>query len=231
MPAPIAMPAPMEAPCLCLVADTSVVSADELAQRVSAAVSGGVGLLQIRAKELPGGQLLSLASELKAAIGGRAALIVNERVDVAVAAVADGVQLGEEALPVAKARKLLSDGAIIGRSVHSVEGAVRAEAAGADVLVVGTMFSTGSHPGVDPAGPSLMREISLRCSIPLIGIGGINSINLAEVVTAGASGVAVIRSILAAPDPREAAEELKTALHDAWQSRLPLIEPAPARQQ
>lgn len=231
MPAPIAMPAPMEAPCLCLVADTSVVSADELAQRVSAAVSGGVGLLQIRAKELPGGQLLSLASELKAAIGGRAALIVNERVDVAVAAVADGVQLGEEALPVAKARKLLSDGAIIGRSVHSLEGAVRAEAAGADVLVVGTMFSTGSHPGVDPAGPSLMREISLRCSIPLIGIGGINSSNLAEVVTAGASGVAVIRSILAAPNPREAAEELKTALHDAWQSRLPLIEPAPARQQ
>jgi thiamine-phosphate pyrophosphorylase len=221
----------MEAPCLCLVADTSVVSADELAQRVSAAVSGGVGLLQIRAKELPGGQLLSLASELKAAIGGRAALIVNERVDVAVAAVADGVQLGEEALPVAKARKLLSDGAIIGRSVHSLEGAVRAEAAGADVLVVGTMFSTGSHPGVDPAGPSLMREISLRCSIPLIGIGGINSSNLAEVVTAGASGVAVIRSILAAPNPREAAEELKTALHDAWQSRLPLIEPAPARQQ
>ena len=225
------MPAPMEVPCLCLVADASVVSTDELAQRVSAAVSGGVGLVQIRAKELPWGQLLSLTSELKAAIGGRAALIVNERVDVAAAAVADGVQLGEEALPVAEARKLLSDGAIIGRSVHSVEGAVRAEAAGADVLVVGTMFSTGSHPGVDPAGPGLMRETSLRCSIPLIGIGGINSSNLAEVMTAGASGVAVIRSILAAPDPRAAAEELKTALHDAWQSRLPLIETAPSRLQ
>ena len=225
------MPAPMEVPCLCLVADTSVVSTDELAQRVSAAVSGGVGLVQLRAKELPGGQLLSLTSELKAAIGGRAALIVNERVDVAAAAVADGVQLGEEALPVTEARKLLPNGALIGRSVHSVEGAVRAEAAGADVLVVGTMFSTGSHPGVDPAGPGLMRETSFRCSIPLIGIGGINSNNLAEVMTAGASGVAVIRSILAAPDPLAAAEELKTALHDAWQSRLPLIESAPARLQ
>ena len=162
---------------------------------------------------------------------GRAALIVNERVDVAAAAVADGVQLGEEALPVTEARKLLPNGALIGRSVHSVEGAVRAEAAGADVLVVGTIFSTGSHPGVDPAGPGLMRETSFRCSVPLIGIGGINSNNLAEVMTAGASGVAVIRSILAAPDPLAAAEELKTALHDAWQSRLPLIESAPARLQ
>ncbi len=178
--------------------------------------------MQLRAKELPGGQLLSLASELKAAIGGRAALIVNERVDVAVAAATDGVQLGEEALPVAEARKLLPCGSLIGRSVHSVDGAIRAAAGGADVLVVGTMFSTGSHPGVAPAGPSLMQETALRCSIPLIGIGGINSSNLAEVVQAGASGVAVIRSILAAPDPQAAAEELKTALHDAWQSRLPL---------
>ncbi|MYC38361.1 MAG: hypothetical protein F4X66_15835, partial [Chloroflexi bacterium] len=75
----------------------------------------------------------------------------------------------------------------------------------------------------------LMRQTSFRCSIPLIGIGGINPKNLAELMTAGGSGIAVIRSILAAPDPQAAAEELKTALHDAWQSRLTLIEPAPAR--
>ncbi|MYC36487.1 MAG: thiamine phosphate synthase, partial [Chloroflexi bacterium] len=179
------MPAPMEVPCLCLVADTSVVGADQLAQRVSAAVSGGVGLVQLRAKELPGGQLLSLTSELKAAIGGRAALIVNERVDVAAAAVADGVQLGEEALPVTEARKLLPNGALIGRSVHSVEGAVRAEAAGADVLVVGTMFPTGSHPGVDPAGPGRMRGTYQRCSITLIGLGRLNPNNIAEVMKGG----------------------------------------------
>lgn len=216
------MSAPLELPCLCLVADVSVVNTDELAQRAAAAVAGGVGLVQLRAKELPGGQLLSLASELKAAIGGHAALVINERVDVAAAAGADGVQLGEEALPVDEARKLLPYGAIIGRSVHSVDGATRAAAAGADVLVVGTMFSTGSHPGVAPAGSGLMQETSLRCSIPLIGIGGINSSNLAEVVKAGASGVAVIRSILTAQDPQAAAEELKEALLDAWQSRLPL---------
>lgn len=223
------MPAPLELPCLCLVADSSVVSAGELAPRVAAAVAGGVGLVQLRAKELPGRQLLSLARELKSAIAGRAYLVVNERVDVTSAAGADGVQLGEEALPVAEARKLLSGDALIGRSVHSVEGAIMAADAGADFLVVGTMFASSSHPGLAPAGPGLMQEISLKCSVPLIGIGGINPDNLAEVVTAGASGVAVIRSILGAADPQEAAMELNTALQESWRLRLPLTEPSPAR--
>ncbi len=228
------MPAFLELPCLCLVADTSVVSPDELSPRVSAAVAGGVGLVQLRAKELPGGRMLSLAEELKRAVDGRAVLLINERVDIAIAAAADGVQLGEEALPVAAARKLLTGCALIGRSVHSADGATDASDAGADFLVVGTMFATGSHPGAAPAGPGLMREIwrlpSLsKGSVPLFGIGGITAGNLAEVVNAGASGVAVIRSILGAVDPQAAAAELKLALQEAWQSRPPLAEPIPAR--
>ena len=228
------MPADLELPCLCLVADTSVAGPGELASRVSAAVAGGVGMVQLRAKELPGGQMLSLAEELKQATDGRAVLLVNERVDVAIAATADGVQLGEEALPVTKARKLLPGGALIGRSVHSTDGAADAAAAGADFLVVGTMFATGSHPGAVPAGPGLMREVFRLLSLskgsgPLFGIGGITAGNLAEVVAAGASGVAVIRSILGAPDPQAAAAELKLALQEAWQSRPPLAEPMPAR--
>lgn len=228
------MSAALELPCLCLVTDNSVVSLDELIPRVAAAVAGGVGLVQLRAKELPGGQLLSLATELKQAIDGRAALLVNERVDVAAAADADGMQLGEEALPVAEARKLLPGGALIGRSVHSAEGAALAVSQGADFLVVGTMFATGSHPGAVPAGPGLMREASRLLSlskgdVPLIGIGGITPGNLAEVIAAGASGVAVIRSILGASDPQAAAEELNLALKAAWQSRPPVTKPAPAR--
>lgn len=228
------MSAALELPCLCLVADTSVISPGELAPRVSAAVAGGVGLVQLRAKELPGGQMLSLTEKLKRAVDGRAVLLVNERVDVAVAASADGVQLGEEALPVATARRLLSGGALIGRSVHSVEGAEDASAAGADFLLVGTMFATGSHPGAVPAGPGLMREVARlmslsKVNVPLFGIGGITVDNLAGVVAAGASGVAVIRSILSAPDPQAAAAELKLALQEAWQSRSPLAETMPAR--
>ena len=228
------MPAVLELPCLCLVADTSVISPDELVPRVSAAVAGGVGLVQLRAKELPGGRMLSLAEELKRAVDGRAVLLVNERVDIAIAASADGVQLGEEALPVSTARKLLPSRALIGRSVHSLAGATDAFTAGANFLVVGTMFSTSSHPGAIPVGPGLMREVSRllsssKGSVPLLGIGGITEGNLAEVVTAGASGVAVIRSILSAPDPQAAAAELKLALQEAWQSRPPLAEPIPAR--
>ena len=224
------MPARLELPCLCLVTDNSVASADELVPRVSAAVSGGVGLVQLRAKELPGGQLLSLTAELKRAIDGRALLLVNERVDVAAVACVDGVQLGEEALSPTAARGILPDGALIGRSVHSVHGASNAQAEGADFLVVGTMFASGSHPGATPAGPDLMREVRNSSRIPLIGIGGITRDNLAEIVAAGAAGVAVIRSILGATNPQRAAEELKLALREAWHSRPTASETAAAHQ-
>ena len=116
-------------------------------------------MVQLRAKELPGGSLLNLASQLKRAIEGRALLLANERVDVASVAGADGVQLGEEALPVKAARTLLPVNAIVGRSVHSVPGAREAQSEGADFLLVGTMFATGSHPG---AG-SRRARIDERC--------------------------------------------------------------------
>ncbi len=209
----------LQLPCLCLVADCSVIDPDELAPRVDAAVAGGVTLVQLRAKELPGGQLLSLAMDLKRVIAGRAALLVNERADVAVVAHASGVQLGEEALPVSAARNLLPPGSLIGRSVHSADGAAQAAGDGADFLVVGTMFATGSHPGALPAGPSLMRDAAARCKLPLIGIGGVTPGNVAEVMQAGASGVAVIRSILSADDPRSASRELATALQAVWRQR------------
>ena len=204
-------------PCLCLVADCSVVPPDELPGRVDAAVSGGVSMVQLRGKELPGGRLLSLSLELKQMIAGRAVLLVNERVDVASASHVSGVQLGEEALPVSAARALLPGGTLVGRSVHSVEGAARAACDGADFLVVGTMFATSSHPGAEPAGPGLMRDVADRCELPLIGIGGIDHYNLEQVMLAGASGVAVIRSILAADDPAEASAGLLAALQSAWE--------------
>ena len=217
------MPTSLQLPCLCLVADCSVVGPHELVARAVRAVEGGVTLVQLRAKELPGGQLLSLAEQLKTSIEGRAALLVNERVDVAAAARVDGVQLGEEALPVSSARAILPLGSIIGRSVHSASGARKGGADGADFLIVGTMYATGSHPGMEPAGPGLMHEAAIGCNLPLIGIGGITPENVAMVMEAGASGVAVIRSILTADDPREAARELSSALRNTWphtQARL-----------
>ncbi len=171
-----------------------------------------MNLVQLREKDLPGRPLLELAGELRAVIGNSAMLLINERVDVAAAARADGVQLGEEALPTKEARKILGPEALIGRSVHSEQGAQMAEAEGADFLLVGTIYATSSHPGHEPAGPELIRRIAASCSLPLIGIGGINEANLGLVLEAGAQGVAVISSILGAPDPEEAARGLRQAM-------------------
>ncbi len=218
------MVAGLKLPCLCLVADCSVVSVDEIPDRVRSAVDGGVSMVQLRAKEMPGGLILSLAREMEDVIGGRAALLINERVDVAAVAPASGVQLGEAALSASSARQLLPAGSLIGRSVHSVEGAVQATSDGADFLVVGTMFATRSHPGEEPAGPGLLRQVAGRCDLPLIGIGGITPENVDSVIEAGASGVAVIRSILAADDPGHAAAEMLSVLEASWQRHGPLLD-------
>jgi thiamine-phosphate pyrophosphorylase len=215
------MAAELRLPCLCLVADCSVALIDELPQRVGAAVDGGVSLVQLRAKELPGGQLLCLANELQKTIAGRVPLLINERVDVAAVIAADGVQLGEEALPVHSAKELLPSGSLIGRSVHTVAGAMRAASEGADFLVVGTMFASHSHPGEEPAGPELMRSVADQCERPLIGIGGITPGNLDAVIGAGASGIAVIRSILNADDPQQASQQMMSALQTSWRKHNP----------
>lgn len=203
-------------PCLCLVTDRRVArDNDDLAARVAAAVSGGVDLVQLREKDLPGGQLLKLAVALEERIGGRARLIVNERVDVAAALPAAGVQLGEDALPVAAARRLLEQDALLGRSVHSLAGAKRAVAECADFLIAGTMYASRSHPGEPPAGPELIRQIAAIADTPILGIGGITPDNVGTVMQSGAFGVAVITNILADTDPEQAAARLKAAMRAA----------------
>lgn len=205
----------LPSPCLCLVTDRRQAGEQSLVSKVAQAVAGGVNLVQLREKDLPGRPILKLAGELRNVIGPSALLLINERVDVAAAAKADGVQLGEEALPAKEARNILGPEALIGRSVHSEQGALMAEADGADFLLVGTMYATESHPGHEPAGPELIRRIAASCSLPLMGIGGINEANLGPVLEAGAQGVAVISSILAAPDPEQAARGLRQAMLSA----------------
>ena len=202
--------------CLCLVTDRRVCPPDELPGRVTAAVEGGVDIVQLRDKEIPGATLLKLAEQLRRVIAGRALLLINERADVAMAARADGVQLGEAAMPTVAVRAIMGDGATIGRSVHSVPGACEAAESGADFLLVGTMFASNSHPGEEPSGPGLLSRIAAAgVAIPMLGIGGITEYNAGQVMDTGASGVAVITSVLAHDDPCAAAQRLKNSMADA----------------
>lgn len=210
------MPLSLPYPCLCLVTDREVCPPGDLPQRVSAAVAGGVDMVQLRDKELPGGILFEQAMALREVVRDRALLLVNERADVAAAIGAGGVQLGEAAMATEPVRTIVGADAVIGRSVHSVDGAQAAAASGADFLLVGAMFATRSHPGEEPSGPGLLERIrAAGVAVPLLAIGGITADNIAGVMAAGASGAAVITSVLASDDPETAARRLKSAMMDA----------------
>lgn len=198
-------------PCLCLVTDLGR-SRRPLAEQVVLAVEGGVDVVHLRARELPAGELLDLAVRLKERLAGRALLVVNDRVDVALACGAQGVHLGERALPVPAVRSVAGGGLLVGRSVHSVEGAVAAQAAGADYLTVGTIYPTASKPGVAGSGTALLAEVARRVSIPFLAIGGVTADNAGACIEAGASGVAVIGALMEAPDPLAEARRLRSAM-------------------
>ena len=199
-------------PCLALVTDRRLCQTLSLEEAVAQAVEGGANLVQLREKDLPPAELLALAEKLRAVTRGRALFLVNDRLDVALASAADGVHLPERSLTVAAARRLAGEGFIIGRSVHSVAEAVRAQEEGADYVQVGTIFASRSHPGQPVAGLGLLEAVAAAVSIPILAVGGITSANMGQAMTAGASGAAVISAVLGAPSPREAARALAQAI-------------------
>ena len=195
-------------PGLCLVTDSSVPLHAPLEEVVAEAVSGGVGMVQVREKSLSTGDLYRFAAKLRRATLGKAILTINDRIDVALAVDADGVHLPSDSLPACAVKKLGGRRLLVGRSVHSVEEAVVAESDGVDYLMLGTIYDTASHPGRPPSGPGLIEAVKARVRTHVYAIGGINASNAGEVMRAGADGVAVIRSILGAPDPGIAAREI-----------------------
>ncbi len=203
-------------PCLSLVTDRNATVGRDLEEVVEAAVAGGVDLVQLREKELPAGDIYLMAKRLRAITRDKALLFVNDRVDVALAAECDGVQLGENAMPTSAARAVCGARLLIGRSIHSLERAKRAETHGADLLVLGTIFPTASHPWAATAGVELVQVVAEEVSVPVLAIGGINQENVASVIRAGASGIAVISAISGSPDPETAASVLKSQMLEAW---------------
>jgi len=202
-------------PCLTLITDRRLCQSLSLAEAVARAVAGGVNVVQLREKDLAAAQLVPLADRLRAITQGKALLIVNGRLDVALLCAADGVHLPEKGPSVAATRRLAGDGFIIGRSVHSVEEAMKAQDEGADYVQVGAIFPTRSHAGLRPAGPALLESVAARVAIPIVAVGGITAENVGQVMRAGASGAAVISAILDSPSPTAAARRLAEAVVEA----------------
>ncbi len=196
-----------------LVADAEYAAGRDLLGLIGEAVRGGATIVQLRAKNLSSRDFLELGlrtADLLARMG--IPLLVNDRMDIALACGAAGVHLGQEDMPVPQARRILGRDKTIGVSVNTPEEALRAEREGADYVGASPAYATTSkETGLAVLGPEGVRRIKRAVRIPVVAIGGINAGNSAALADSGADGIAVISAVLGAPDARRAAEELKKA--------------------
>jgi thiamine-phosphate pyrophosphorylase len=181
---------------------------------VRAACDTGAEVVQLRRKGEDARLTLRLAERCRelAAPGGGTLLVVNDRLDIAMAAGADGVHLGQDDLPVAAARRLWPEG-LVGRSTHSLGQALAAQAEGADYIGVGPVWATPTKPGRPAVGLELVGAVAAAgLRIPWVAIGGVDSATVAAVLGAGARSVAVVRAVTAAADPTAAARRLHASV-------------------
>jgi thiamine-phosphate pyrophosphorylase len=201
---------------LYLVTDRRWLGERTLWDGVEEAIRGGATLVQLREKKISSKEYLELAQKVKTVTDRHdIPLIINDRIDIALAIDADGVHLGPEDLPVPIARKLLGDGKIIGSSAASVDEALLFQAQGADYLGVGAVFPTATKRGTEKVGLEDLRGIKSAVHIPVVAIGGINAENAKPVMETGVDGVAVVSAIMDQTDIREAARQLLSVLKGA----------------
>jgi len=191
------------------IIDTQALQGRNPAEVANQVIQGGAKIIQLRDKILSKKELLPIAQQLKNLCTEHNVLfIVNDYLDIALAADADGLQLGQEDLPIKAARKLLPIDKILGCSTHTVEQAKTAEAEGVDYIGVGSIYPTPSKETATVVGLDTLRQVRQAISLPIVAIGGINEDNAAEVMAAGADAVAVISAILQAESPQEAARQI-----------------------
>lgn len=183
-----------------------------LLHTVKLALEGGVKTVQLREKGLATSELYSLASELREiTLNFKATLIINDRVDIAIAVEAEGVHLGWQSLPFGIVRKLLGFEKLIGVSTHNRQEALQAQNCGADYITFGPIFDTPSKAGLlKPLGVEEIQKLKKEIHIPVVALGGINERNIEAVLDGGAYGIAVISSIMQADNPEDAARCLCT---------------------
>lgn len=206
-------------PVLCFVASSATVKDGDVEAAVTDVVAGGATMVMLREPGMAAGKLAELATRVKAITRGKALLVIHDRVDVAQAVEADGVQLAEDGLPTRAARGLIGKYTVLGRSADDHATALQATAEGAEWVLAGPIYKSASEPDEKPVGPKFISEIVEDSAIPVIAIGGIGAENLSEVVSAGAAGIAVLSGIADAEDRKAATEALAAALNEAWAQR------------
>lgn len=208
-----------------LITDRKSVRGDLLGS-IRAALRGGVDWVQVREKTGPARELyetgLGIMPYVKEAGTG---LLINDRIDVALATGADGVHLAGGSLPPHAARELLGD-RLLGASVHNLEEVGEAVEAGVDYVTFGHVYPTSSKPGLPPRGLLELAEIVESIDVPVLAIGGIDASNVQEVLRTGCAGIAVISTIIGASDPESAARRLRQAIDGSRSNpRHPFPEP------
>ncbi len=199
---------------LYLVTDRLQTGGRDLLDVLAGAVAGGARAVQLREKDLQTIEMYRLAQRVLALTRqAGAALVINDRVDVALALGADGVHLTRKSLPPAEVRCLVGPRMLIGVSCHGSEDVREAMEGGADFLVLGPIYATPSKaPYGPPLTPAVLSQARAICPLPLFAIGGITAARVPEVLAVGADGVAAISAVLAAPDPTAAARKILEAV-------------------
>jgi len=201
---------------LYLVTDRHPLGGRCLEECVEAAILGGATIVQLREKDISSNEYLDLAVKVKSVTDRYdIPLIINDRVDIAMAVDADGVHVGPEDLPVPVVRRLLGSGKIIGASACSVEEALTLQAEGADYLGVGAVYPSITKRNTERVGLEDLRKIKSAATIPVVAIGGIDGEKAPGVMRTGVDGVAVVSAIMGSPDIREAARQMLSKLKEA----------------
>lgn len=198
-----------------LVTDRRWLGERTLEHCVEEAILGGASIVQLREKEMGSKDYYDLALKIKSITDRHGVpLIINDRVDIALASGAAGVHLGPDDLPVSLARKLLGSGAIIGCSAATLEEALYYQRQDADYLGVGAVFPTATKKGTESVSLKMLEEIKSAVNIPIVAIGGITHDNAAQVMATGVDGVAVVSAIMDNDDIREAASRFSSLLKE-----------------
>lgn len=192
-----------------LITDRDILKGRNLIQSLEEAISGGVSLVQLREKAATSLEFYKLALEVrKTTLKHNIPLIINDRLDIAIAVDADGVHLGQEDLPIAIARKILGQDKIIGASTANLEEAVRAQDEGADYIGVGALFPTDTKTNTRKVTLDEIKNIKQKIRIPVVGIGGINEGNIKSVADTRVDGVALVSAILGCDNIAERTRKL-----------------------